>query len=108
MVQSHRDERERLKERRASDGVLYRHTEMPEGIEWVKEGHWAVSLGVPIGNELDHEKWWEKKLEAVRELSKRWGGLFRTGYFALRKESSCPGYVPWAAEILAILDTDAS
>ena len=59
----------------------YRHTEMPEGIEWVKEGHWAVSLGVPIGNELDHEKWWEKKLEAVRELSKRWGGLFRTGYF---------------------------
>ena len=40
-----------------------------------------MSLGVPIGNELDHEKWWEKKLEAVRELSKRWGGLFRTGYF---------------------------
>ena len=59
----------------------YRHTVMPEGIEWVKEGHWAVSLGVPIGNELDHAKWWEKKLEAVRELSKRWGGLFRTGYF---------------------------
>ena len=59
----------------------YRHTMMPEGVEWVKEGQWAVSLGVPIGNELDHEKWWEKKLEAVREVSKRWGGLFRTGYF---------------------------
>ena len=26
--------------------------------KWIKEGEWAISLGVPIGNDLDHEKWW--------------------------------------------------
>ena len=54
---------------------------MPTGISWVEEGSWAISLGVPVGNELDTDKWWRKKLEAVREKSHRWVGLYRTGYF---------------------------
>ena len=59
----------------------YRGTVMPAGTEWVKEGSWAVSLGVPIGNELDKTAWWKSKLEATREKSRRWGGLYRAGYF---------------------------
>jgi hypothetical protein len=46
----------------------YRGTVMPAGTEWVKEGSWAVSLGVPIGNELDKTAWWKSKLEAKREI----------------------------------------
>ena len=51
------------------------------GIDWKSEGDWATSLGVPIGNDLDGQKWWSKKLESVRDKSKKWTALFRTGYF---------------------------
>ena len=38
-------------------------------------------MGVPIGNDLNADKWWMKKLEEVRAKSKKWVGLFRCGYF---------------------------
>ena len=59
----------------------YRQEQLPEGIKWIKEGEWATSLGVPIGNDLDGEKWWSKKLEGVRDKSRKWTALFRAGYF---------------------------
>ena len=54
---------------------------LPSGVDWKQEGEWARCLGVPIGNDLDYQKWWKKKIEDVRTLSRRWVGLFRTGYF---------------------------
>ena len=73
--------KENLQKREGLAMGAYRGTHMPTGISWVEEGSWAISLGVPVGNELDTDKWWRKKLEAVREKSHRWVGLYRTGYF---------------------------
>ena len=30
------------------------------GLKVVPEGEWAVSLGVPVGNDLDTKRWWDK------------------------------------------------
>ena len=30
---------------------------------------------------MDGEKWWSKKLEGVRDKSRKWTALFRAGYF---------------------------
>ena len=51
------------------------------GIEWAKEGEWVITLGVPVGNDLDHTKWWKHKIKAVRSRANRWSNLFRSGYF---------------------------
>ena len=59
----------------------YRGRQLPDGIKWAREGHWCVSLGVPIGNDLNEEKWWSEKLRAVRKKAKQWMGLFRSSYF---------------------------
>ena len=59
----------------------YRGKQMPEGIKWAPEGGWIRALGVPIGNDLDDEAWWKKKIEAVREISQQWMGLYRSSYF---------------------------
>ena len=48
----------------------YRHHRPPRDmrqIKWVKEGEWAVSLGVPVGNDLDHEAFWRGKIKATRQ-----------------------------------------
>ena len=69
------------------EGILlgnYRGKKPPNefaNIKWVKEGEWAISLGVPIGNNLNHTKYWNKKLQAVRDKANRWVGLFRSSYF---------------------------
>ena len=51
------------------------------GIKWAQEGEWVTSLGVPIGNDLDHTKWWDKKIQATRDKANRWAGLHRSGFF---------------------------
>ena len=58
-----------------------RNTQLPEGISWAKDGKWVRSLGAPIGNDLPAEKWWTLKIEEVRNKSRKWTALFRTGYF---------------------------
>ena len=60
---------------------MYREQNLPPDIDWKGEGEWATCLGVPIGNDLNAEKWWMKKLEEVRAKARKWTGLFRTGYF---------------------------
>ena len=35
-----------------------KHHLLPQNIKWIEEGYWAISLGVPIGNDLDSHKWW--------------------------------------------------
>ena len=51
------------------------------GIKWANDGEWVISLGVPIGNEVDAERFWKQKLKAVRAKSKRWLGMYRSTYF---------------------------
>jgi hypothetical protein len=60
---------------------MYRQQNLPPDIDWKGEGEWATCLGVPIGNDLNSDKWWMKKLEEVRSKSRKWVGLFRNGYF---------------------------
>ena len=40
-----------------------------------------MSLGVPIGNDLDAFSWWSEKLNKVRVISTQWLGLKRAKYF---------------------------
>ena len=49
-------------------------------IKWVQEDEWAISLGVPVGNDLNTEKWWRKKIEAVRCITAKWN-IKRKGFF---------------------------
>ena len=57
------------------------HSKLPTDTNWVGEGDWAKSLGNPIGNDLEGgKKFIEKKLEAVRNKSKKWFGLFTAKY----------------------------
>ena len=71
----------------------YRTTEkhrLTTGIKWIPEGEWAVSLGVPVGNDLDTARWWDKKLEDVRSHSRRWMALF-----LLWAKPNSPRHVLW-------------
>ena len=34
----------------------YRRKRMRRDIKWCKEGEWIKYLGVPVGNDLDHER----------------------------------------------------
>ena len=54
---------------------------LPPNIKWIPEGEWAVSLGFPVGNTLNTDKWWTQKIKAVRKHASRWVGLFRSTYF---------------------------
>jgi len=54
---------------------------LPAGIKWAKEGDWVTSLGSPIGNDLDHEAWWNKKIDSIEAKAIMWTGIFRTSYF---------------------------
>eukprot|EP00966_Prymnesium_polylepis_P087464 2023768-Prymnesium_polylepis.2 len=58
----------------------YQHIHEP-GITWAQEGGYIIHLGVPIGNDLNFEKWWSKKVESTRMKTEHWGGLYRSSYF---------------------------
>ena len=67
-------------QRRFTPGSRTQH-EYIKSIKWAQEGQWVISLGVPIGNDLDHTAWWRKKIEAVRIIANKWKNIARRGYF---------------------------
>ena len=69
------DRQERVR-RRGTEGH-----KLAAGIKWAQEGEWVVSLGVPIGNDMNHARWWEKKIQATRDKANRWAGLYRSSFF---------------------------
>ena len=76
--------RENITKREALAMGSYRKRTVPQdlrNIAWAKEGEWIRSLGVPIGNELDHALFWKKKIQATRDKANRWAGLCRSSYF---------------------------
>ena len=54
---------------------------LPKSVTWVKEGMWAIVLGVPIGNDVNHDAFWKKKISAIQGKTQRMVGLFRASYF---------------------------
>ena len=53
--------------------LKYRHKRLSSSVTWKEEGEYATCLGVPIGNDLNAEEWWRKKLAEVREKAKKFG-----------------------------------
>ena len=51
------------------------------GINWANDGEFVKCLGVPIGNDLNTEKWWHHKVAATRDKTSHWAGLYRNSYF---------------------------
>ena len=41
-------------------------------IQWALDGNYVVSLGVPIGNELDEEAFWETKYRSTKRVLAQW------------------------------------
>ena len=58
-----------------------RRRTLPRGTAWIQKGQWAKVLGSPVGNDLDHELWWSKKIKVVQGKAQRFIGLFRSSYF---------------------------
>ena len=56
-------------------------TQLPPETKWIKDGEWATSLGNPVGNNIDHSKFFTKKLESVRVKAQRWINLYRASYW---------------------------
>ena len=54
---------------------------LPKGVKWAEEGTYIISLGSPVGNNMDHDAWWKKKIQAIQGRAQRWLGLARTSYF---------------------------
>ena len=46
-----------------------------------REGGWCVSLGVPIGNQMNDTAWWTDKINEVRGKVANWGSLARVKFF---------------------------
>ena len=73
--------RENVKKREGLAMGKYRGQALGHNIKWAPENGWCVSLGVPIGNDLDAFAWWSEKLNKVRVISTQWLGLKRAKYF---------------------------
>ena len=58
----------------------YRTIKMPGDTSWIPEGEWAISLGNPIGNEVDYDRFYEQKIATIRDKAKKWSALYRCGY----------------------------
>ena len=58
-----------------------RRRTLPLGTAWVAKGQWAKVLGAPVGNNIDHERWWKEKIRVVQGKAQRFIGLFRASYF---------------------------
>ena len=61
-------------------GIYRKRKKLPKGVAWVKEGESAKILGVPIGNNMDYEAWWKKKIKAVQSKTQQFVGLFKASY----------------------------
>lgn len=53
--------------------------DLPANIRWAQEGQWIVSLGVPIGNDLNESKWLLEKIQSIREKATYWTRMFYSG-----------------------------
>ena len=73
--------RENVKKREGLAMGKYKNQDLGRGIKWAPENGWCVSLGVPIGNDLNEAKWWGEKINKVRTLAQQWIGLKRSQYF---------------------------
>ena len=74
--------RENFKKREGIAMGKFRNSKsLPKGVKWVKDGEWIISLGSPVGNRMDHDAWWKKKIQAVQGKAQRWLGLFQASYF---------------------------
>jgi hypothetical protein len=58
-----------------------RNKQMPGPTKWVKTGETAKSLGYPIGNNVSHEAFWNKKQEAIQKLANKWKAMKRSTIF---------------------------
>ena len=58
----------------------FRNKKIGRGVKWVNEGEWVISLGVPIGNEINHEEWWDKKVASIDAKAHKWINLYRHSY----------------------------
>ena len=52
-----------------------------QNIKWAPENGWCISLGVPIGNDLDETKWWSEKINATRKKTLPWLQLKHNKFF---------------------------
>ena len=73
--------RENVKKREGLAMGKYRAQDLKREIKWAKEKGWCISLGVPIGNELDESKWWSEKINSVRKKTLPWLQLKHNKYF---------------------------
>ena len=76
--------RENAKKREGLAMGNFRGSSVPpehKSIKWAKEGEWVISLGVPVGNDLDQSAFWRRKLQGTRDKANRWAGLYHSGYY---------------------------
>ena len=59
----------------------YKGLDLKNGIKWAPADGWCISLGVPIGNDLNETKWWGGKINKVRALTSSWLSMERSKYF---------------------------
>jgi hypothetical protein len=73
--------RENVKKREGLAMGRYRTQNLDHGVKWAPEGRWCTALGVPLGNDLNEDKWWSEKITAVRRIASQWLTLRRSRYF---------------------------
>ena len=74
------DKREGLAMGNYRDPYRDPNVHLPADVNWVPEGDHVISLGVPVGNDLDATKWWTKKHEAVRGKVQSFHRLVNASY----------------------------
>ena len=58
-------------------GALRKVTPPPElKIKWVPEGKYVISLGIPIGNDINEEEFWGTKYVNTKTLMSKWKYVF--------------------------------
>ena len=72
--------KENLSKREGLAMGKYRSKTLPGDTKWIGEGNWAKCLGNPVGNDLDHKKFYTKKIQAVRDKAQNWVNLYKASY----------------------------
>jgi hypothetical protein len=52
-----------------------------QNIKLAPENSWCISLGIPIGNDLDETKWWSAKINSTRKKTLPWLQLKHNNVF---------------------------